>query len=847
MAVESLFNVKVQDSQQILRFFDSMAKKTEGLYNELRNISEEGSLTAQVGGTTQEQTLFDRRMDNLKVALETGRAKLVELRREMTSTQDEEVFDRAMGEARQYARLIEEVEFRLEGLSEAAGSYEEPDFGGDFGGGSFAQARIGGALSSFGQFGAGDIAMTGGDVSELLSDVSAEFSNMNGALGSLGRVGNFAAKGVGFVSVALAGLRTGADLFDQMIGRSAEERQAQLRDIMSDAERETDIRKLVREGDVEGLEALIESSEDFIGMTTDVRDNTIASAVETTSSYDQLRTVSGHLIGNIEVLGITINDSSKVYGDAASQIADANRDLNQSTESINEYSLALAGARIRQREIQAAERLKEAEEELVDIRTQAASVYADYTEQFDDALENETFQRGRELEDRLRADSQAHERLMSDLAQIQLEGAERILDIKSEGLERLAELETDYFKAIDDAYEELQKNLAETNLELEESLSDERSDFMESEIETLEDHLRDLERADEQSKRDRLRRLEDLNDELFEAELSNSVDQFILAQRNAEKDLRRAAEDKTTEEQQASEDFIREQQERREEHRQRISDIRQQAADSRAELILNYEQEREERAEAYAESQIELQAALEERILTEKEAIAESQAALQENYEKQREAEDEERRFRDERRREDFRREMEQLQEQTNDQLMELENREAALSEIVQNQGFIREGIVRDNESQITDIMVSEYRARLGALERASSSATDPLSRRGGRGSGETVRREIDEGLRARPGRPGILAADGFIAGPHDPRMVIMGEGSRPELVLPLEQSQGVGGINGLGNSYSVSIGDVSVGEGVSADFVKIQLEILGKTVVGAISEATVVAPTGGH
>jgi len=134
-------------------------------------------------------------------------------------------------------------------------------------------------------------------------------------------------------------------------------------------------------------------------------------------------------------------------------------------------------------------------------------------------------------------------------------------------------------KAFDKFADGAEKRIVDIGTKMQSDLSKASREFMSEGVAATATYLDQERKLQEDYNRDRIRLIQDMNDDLLSAEEANDVIRFIQAQRAGEKNLARLDEDAGVEAKRRSEEFRAEQKERRKEYQQRLFDIKAAAAE----------------------------------------------------------------------------------------------------------------------------------------------------------------------------------------------------------------------------------------------------------------------------
>jgi hypothetical protein len=129
-------------------------------------------------------------------------------------------------------------------------------------------------------------------------------------------------------------------------------------------------------------------------------------------------------------------------------------------------------------------------------------------------------------------------------------------------------------KAFDKFADGTEKRIADITRNTQANVLKAQQEFMRESSQENAKFLEQERQQQESSNRERLRLIEDLNDDLLGAEEANDVVRFIQIQRAGEKNLRRLDEDASVEQQQRTREFIFEQKQRRTQFKTRLADIK---------------------------------------------------------------------------------------------------------------------------------------------------------------------------------------------------------------------------------------------------------------------------------
>lgn len=371
------------------------------------------------------------------------------------------------------------------------------------------------------------------------------------------------------------------------------------------------------------------------------------------------------------------DDNRENIGDqveARAAVAEAERVLAAAGIDVEE------AARAASPEVQA---LAEAEENLTARRQQSEQLLASLAEQEGRIREQNALQTSQLLEDRAvrdRREQEDYERAYADhqdrLADIRQDGNENLERIEDEGAERIADIRANAIERETDLVKRAFEQSRKVTTDVQEKIADVQSSY-----------VKDSLKREAAFAKQRLRAQQDLQDRLFDAELSNDILAITKARRDAEK-----------EQQRATEDFQSEQQERATQRAERINEIRTEGQERLATIRANLQRERNELRTATDARIAEEKEAIQERLAAERQAIKDrvtSELEAQERIEAdrqirlQRQKEDDARA--DRRRREAFRAQLQEIQKKRDAEIEAIRAVAIEVQELAQAAGTISE------------------------------------------------------------------------------------------------------------------------------------------------------------
>jgi len=495
--------------------------------------------------------------------------------------------------------------------------------------------------------------------------------------------------------------------------------------------------------------------------------------------------------------------------------------LNASLE--NTTNVLIPGVAAREREAAAAQKTGTSEADLTKTRELASRnlqslidqqnrLNAAYTEQAQTTAEDRLIRDRREQEDFNRARQQSAQVQSTRLLAIEQQSAGRIAQLREQGVKRLADAD----KQITDARGQLGgigTKLAADSLKA-------RQEYFTSERAATQKFLDAEKKAGEEANKERIRRLEDLSNELLDAEQANDVVRFIAAKRRGQQDLKRLSEDRDEQTQERQRQFDEERQQAQAQFQERLAALQVEADARRADLQAQIQ----ERLAAREQLRQDILKDVEQ----ERKAAAERKKEAQAAYEEQLKREDENRKLRLQRQKEDDATADKRRKEQLDAQLRDLQTKADAERQIIQGTvgvmsaafGGLAQGVA--NQARSTMSAIQQTAANFGGL--TSRSTPLPAQRVGG--------------------LTRIAFAEGGVA--TRPTLGLLGE--RPgyhEAMIPFRQSEGLGAALARYGVSSPTInwnGTIIVGEVASPSDVqrmlRTELQAAGAAIVKGLAAA---------
>lgn len=494
-----------------------------------------------------------------------------------------------------------------------------------------------------------------------------------------------------------------------------------------------------------------------------------------------------------------LGQAGEVWEAEIARLTAAETDLAASVENTTNNILpAIAAREAEQKAIEDAEaalkKREQAEKTLATLADQRAGLESQAALQAGETAAARALRDAREQEDFDRARETTLAKHVDRLAAIEADGQQRIVDLRKQGVKRLADAD---------------KGIGETNQKIAELAGTLAKDISEAEARAAGDRAKTLDKA----RQDEQKALVDFNrrkraiqqsfdDAAFDAELTSDVLALIEAERRRDAELKQNSEQFDDAKQQRQQALADELAKIEEQKQARIAEIQAAAEARRQEL----ERELAERQAARAALVSEIQAQLE----AEKTRIAETKKAAQDALTEQLASEDAARKLRLQRQAEDDRITDQQRRAALNRQLADIQAKALA-------------------EQQAAGLVAAAW---TNAGKQAAAAAPAPGT---SSSLSSPYRAPSSGGARQR-----IAFASGGIV--TRPTVGLLGE--RPgyhEALIPFQQSQGIGaglkaaGLTG-GNQVVINLG--SIGGDVSRAEVESNLKALGDAVLHILADA---------
>lgn len=611
-----------------------------------------------------------------------------------------------------------------------------------------------------------------------------------------------------------------------------------------------------------------------------------------TQNLDDLKTQSQDISDYIAYLEGEIKDIDEQYAElggslnvgARSQLGDQGKKLREELETyyrelgdvntkITQFVPAAQTIKDAEEALRAAERLKEAETELIDVRTQAADIQKNLETSLAEQEQERQFQRSRELEDRQLEDmenlksyldeqQQAQDDAQQELVESDQNYRQSMIDAQEDFNEQSLAAQKDFdrqrflakreldreFKRADEEYSyERGKALEEYN----KSVTETQQQFMQDSISAVEDYNEQILDAEEDLADERERIVRDMLDSMLEAEQANDVIAFVRAKKEGEKQLGELQERGQEQKDAATEAFLEQQQAAQENYDKQLEDQRAAFQEQEAAAKEAFDRQRAQRLEEFAISEAdakeefelakaqraeEFQAQQEEAKKAHAAELAQIRAQLAETlqaneaaFQAEETAKEEQRARADARAEEDAQRAIDAQEKAAQDQLAALKKKEDDLLVVVRSKGQESVAAVTLAQTQI----VAEYQRGAAAAAAAVKSQMNfktPTNSSSSNTQNGTQSKPVSTAAKAQPQAKTnkLLAfAKGGIV--DRPTRGVIGDGLKPgwaEAAIPFQKSEGIdaalrriGGTGGSGGGgapilfnpqFNVTVGDIA-------------------------------------
>lgn len=828
----SIFELSVKGTENATRQIDAL----RGSYNALSKAAKTLGEVARIGGGNDVK-IAKAYQNEIKVT----ETRINSLEKELKKVGNIEAFRTIKGDVESAKTELEELNAELQDL-QSKGKGGAGDLTGAPTGGQRAQAvgDVAGSLggTGFADANAGiaqfDTALTG------LADAFPKNAGMiKGFQGTLGKL-----------TPALAGITLGFDLFESAMGRSEEALQKQLSAARESYELNKQIGELTAQGTAAIADRLNVIEQERAALESR-RNAEMQAAVDQTSFVDQARTVLESLLkdatlnvlnfarGVPEIFGGIVNaiegaikglartaldlvralpggqqfidstisglqqwaNEAATSGDAVTDAFDTMFANIQQWASSAPTVYGAAGDAIREtnNEIAALDR------EVAALDTSAAQAAA-ATADMETALKDAARAQGgyeRQVTEFTKNNALTDKRARED------ENVAKRRDIEDWGKERSDAL-GQYNKQIGDMLKQDAKDRAASEKAYNEGLVDAQIEAQEGMLAAQEGFYKESEREEKAYAKERRRRLEDLNDDLRNAERGNDVLAFIDAENAANKDLRRAKEDKDEASAERQAAFTDE-----------LSQIQQQNAERVSELRDGYAEENDVREAALRERLTEEKASFveSERIAAEARALLMSRAKEDSDLAAKRE-------------REDRARQLAEMKRARDEQLAEIaKSNNVALTTLKQRVGAEQNVITTGYASIVATVTGAFAQMQAAARNLAASnaaataaSAKASANNKASQNATAAAKKGAQSATRAGTRRTATAAADGAVT--NEPMLTLMGEAlpqGYVEAAIPMPK-------NRLPAAMAAASGGNGAGGGAGGDTFVFNVDAAGAT-----------------
>jgi len=557
------YEVDERSVSDSLKAADAVLKR----YRDL--VAGAGEITASVAGTQQALQRQSSALGDQSAALDRAN-RLIQ---RMNALQDD---------ARSTLRQVQaQVDATGRSYKEASKDVQS------FGQVQSALGSLSGTLRGFGLGGLADIVGAGADVSGAVEDLgrvgpalreagttaAGAISNLTGMSVSVGAVG--AAAGVAVVAVGALALafaewqRQNEEVVKGV--RAYISAQEELAGILPDLTEEERARRM------EELNAAIQANQERVDLLQ--------------RSYDQITDGMGVLTTAADILNMRgLQDMRTEMERLRAQILEDNVVLGELRGETGQTAAATTEATLAEEALAAARLKGENAARAALVSAARAADEAAARAQYDASLES------------LEA-AQEMIRFEEELAGVRKQARSSASTLQDAARQRMASLEDQYAKAEQTA----NASIAKLQAEAVKKRSDIEKEYMQESLEATQEYLAEERNAQDDANRERIRRVEDLADDLLSAEEDNDVIRFIQAQRAGQKDLRRMDEDAAVAEKRRSEEFQAEQAQRKDEAAQRLADLRDDTAERIAEIRRGLQDQRRTLNEQIRQEQTALQ------------------------------------------------------------------------------------------------------------------------------------------------------------------------------------------------------------------------------------------------
>jgi len=340
---------------------------------------------------------------------------------------------------------------------------------------------------------------------------------------------------------------------------------------------------------------------------------------------------------NAQAIDGAFRSAQDAYGDGAARlmflVGNVEGSVSESTEEAKENlagyrsEMAALNALLESGETEAVD-MAAAEEELAAARQRSEQTLMQLQKQRDQLTAGAAQQNRYQSEDRSVAarrseedyQEQREKSLSSHLKSLQ--SAQEAHDNRMAGLQAnynksVSKMAQDLTKANANALSKLNKDVEKLATNLRQQQAEETEDYRKSQRALSDKYQKDQMKQERQFAKQRLRQKEDLENDIFQAELSNDILSLTLSKRRGEQSLSRMDEDRADEKALATEQYQDERQQAKVQHEERMSDMREDAVARRAEMMAQYEEQKLQRQTQHQERLSEMGVQLAEQLALE--------------------------------------------------------------------------------------------------------------------------------------------------------------------------------------------------------------------------------------
>ena len=496
------------------------------------------------------------------------------------------------------------------------------------------------------------------------------------------------AKAAGPIGAVIEGVSLGFNIYDRMMGRSAEQIERNIEAIREEMNERERLNDIIESGSIDAVNGEIEALREQIQAQREYKEEVRNNAVQLTSTTDQLRTIIGH----------TLFNDPNIYGRAADEMNNVNDNITELEARLAELAdegfraqVALQAVR-NELEAQAdsiGSTVERREKELFDAQVAMLNAEQQYQE---DMLDLQTEYDAESLaieEAREQADIAMHKEHIAELEAMEATYNEEIVNMRDEHLQTLRDLEESYIDDLADMIQEHNEAIADMEAEFRKDLADTIKDYNDESVDKREDYDKRIAKMEEDFNKERIKRQKDLEAELFEAEMDNDALRYFMLQRQGEQEEKEAQEqhaDALNEEQKA---FQEEQAEREKAHKENLAQMKKEHAERKQEMKDEHTERLAERKKQFDEEMALEKQGHEERMREALVAYQQERAQAVQRFREKQEEIAQERRIEDEARIRRLAEQRQHLEDSFQQELDYFENREKALSEFIDRANVI--------------------------------------------------------------------------------------------------------------------------------------------------------------